>query len=171
MWRTLQCRPDKAAISGRTATHNGPSTDGGRLHCLPHRHREPEKPTCDLEAPIVNRLHSFTHIHGAHAPVEEPSTASQADTSLTSAIQSNRWNAILPRPRWSERKTHCHIWQASLQRFQISNEVGAIASIWHARKWHGSARHQHLRRGDVRIEGFFVPCYVGILHRSTVTEA
>src|SRR5215470_3343963 len=44
-WHMLQSRPGTAAASGRTATHNGVSTDGGRLHCLPHRHREPERPT------------------------------------------------------------------------------------------------------------------------------
>src|SRR4030095_14820987 len=44
---------------------------------------------CDIEADCRNRWHSLappnpggfnsTHIHGAHAPVEEPSTASTAD--------------------------------------------------------------------------------------------
>src|SRR5215831_17036912 len=44
---------------------------------------------CDIEADCRNRLHRLappnrrdlnsTHIHGAHAPVEEPSTASTAD--------------------------------------------------------------------------------------------
>jgi hypothetical protein len=44
---------------------------------------------CDIEADCRNRLHRLgfskswglngTHIHGAHAPVEEPSTASGAE--------------------------------------------------------------------------------------------
>jgi hypothetical protein len=62
------------AASGGTATHNSVSTDGGRLHCLPRRHREPEDRLCAIEADY--RLHSLappnrgglnsTHIHGAH---------------------------------------------------------------------------------------------------------
>jgi hypothetical protein len=48
---------------------------------------------CDIEADCRNRLHRLappnrgdlnsTHIHGAHAPVEEPSTASIADITET----------------------------------------------------------------------------------------
>jgi SAM-dependent methyltransferase len=85
----LQSRPGTAAASGRTATHNGVSTDGGKLHCLPHRHVNLKDRLCDIEADCRNRLHRLaplkrgglnsTHIHGAHAPVEEPSTASTAD--------------------------------------------------------------------------------------------
>src|SRR5262245_34857567 len=51
---------------------------------------------CDIEADCRNRLHNLappnrgrlnsTHIHGAHAPVEEPSTASIGDIALSATL-------------------------------------------------------------------------------------
>src|SRR5215470_2578472 len=52
---------------------------------------------CDIEADCRNRLHRLappnrgdlnsTYVHGAHAPVEEPSTASQAVIGLPPSVQ------------------------------------------------------------------------------------
>src|SRR5262245_51971847 len=39
--------------SGRMTTHDGASTDAETRHCLPHRHRGPEKTDFAISRPIV----------------------------------------------------------------------------------------------------------------------
>jgi len=66
----------------------------------------------DVETDRLNRLHSLappnrgdlnsTHVHGAHAPVEEPSTASEADMRRCSSA-TRAWEVESPGPpKWVE---------------------------------------------------------------------
>src|SRR5215510_2073800 len=100
MRRKPRCRSGMAATSGRMQGRSDASTDGGRPSARKHQRRALERPAWRFRgrlskpfawvAPPNRGSLNSTHIHGTHVPVEEPSTASEADVDLRADTEHSR---------------------------------------------------------------------------------